>query len=115
MSVGRMRRSRLYLTIRLCGVTARLGPPSHLTNREGFEEIRFLPGLLGITHGIAHGIAHEIADFLGTTGLVENTGIKGCETSAVNAVSRARYQRPKQGMSSDSRRSARYRGGKIGD
>ena len=30
MSVGRMRRSRLYLTTQLCGVTAQQGPPAHL-------------------------------------------------------------------------------------
>ena len=58
MSVGRMRRSRLYLTIQLFGVTAQQGPPAHLTNIWGFEELGFLPGLLGI----AHGIVYEIAD-----------------------------------------------------
>ena len=57
MSVGRMRRSRLYLTIQLCGVTAQQGPPAHQANR-GVEVLGFLRGLLGI----AHGIAHEIAD-----------------------------------------------------
>ena len=58
MSIGRMRRPRLYLTIQLCGVTAQQGLPAHLTNSGSFEELGFLPGLLGI----AHGIAHEIAD-----------------------------------------------------
>ena len=89
MSVGRMRCSQLYLTIQLCGVTAKQGPPAHLANWGGLEELGFLFGLLGIAHGIAYGIA----DFLGTTGSVRNMGIKGCETSAVSAVLRARVQR----------------------
>ena len=89
MSVGRMRRLRLYLTIQLYSVTAQQGPPVHLANRGGFGELGFLPGLLGIAHGIAHGIAYGIADIPGTTGSVRNTGTKVCETGAT-AQSRGR-------------------------
>ena len=96
MSVGRMRRPRLYLTIQLCGMIAQQGPPAHLTNRGGFGELGFLPGLLGIAHGIAHDVANGIADILGTTGSVRNTGtkVKGLRDWRHSAVSRARTQRP---------------------
>ena len=67
MSIGLVRRARLYPPIQLYSVIARQGPPAHLTNRGGFRELGFLPGLLGIAHGIAHEVAHGIAETHGTT------------------------------------------------
>ena len=74
MSIGLVRRARLYPPIQLCSVIARQGPPAHLTNRGGFRELGFLPGLLGIAHGIAHEVAHGIAETHGTT---DSTRIRG--------------------------------------
>ena len=67
MSVGLVWRARLYPPIQLYSVIARQGPPAHLTNRGGFRELGFLPGLLGIAHGIAREVAHGIAETHGTT------------------------------------------------
>ena len=67
MSIGLVRCARLYPPIQLYSVVARQGPPAQLTNRGGFRELGFLPGLLGIAHGIAHEVAHGIAETHGTT------------------------------------------------
>jgi len=67
VSIGLVRRARLYPPIQLYSVIARQGPPAHLTNRGGSRELGFLPGLLGIAHGIAHEVAHGIAETHGTT------------------------------------------------
>ena len=48
--------------------------PARLTNRGGFRELGFLPGLLGIAHGIAHEVAHGIAETHGTTGSARARG-----------------------------------------
>ena len=68
MSVGAVRRARLYPPIQPCSAIVRQGPPARLTNRGGIRELGFLPGLLGIAHGIAHEVAHGIAETHGTTG-----------------------------------------------
>ena len=53
-----MRRPRLYLTIQLCGVTAKARSSGALNKYERcFEELGFLPRLIGIAHGTAHVIA----------------------------------------------------------
>ena len=67
MSIRLVRCARLYPPIQLYSVVARQGPPAQLTNRGGFRELGFLPGLLGIAHRIAHEVAHGIAETHGTT------------------------------------------------
>jgi hypothetical protein len=74
MSIGLVRRARLYPPIQLYSVIARQGPPAHLTNRGGSRELGFLPGLLGIAHGIAHEVAHGIAETHGTTDSEQRRG-----------------------------------------
>ena len=81
MSIGLVRRARLYPPIQLYSVIARQGPPAHLTNRGGSRELGFLPGLLGIAHGIAHEVAHGIAETHGTTDSVRKRGSRHPRTA----------------------------------
>ena len=113
MSIGLVRRARLYLPIQLYSVIARQGPPAHLTNRGGSRELGFLPGLLGIAHGIAHEVAHGIAETHGTTDLSRIRGSRHPRPApgGLEVVTRI-VGSPSKGKTDDSRRQARVRGRK---
>ena len=131
MSIGLVRRARLYLPIQLCSVIARQGPPAHLTNRGGFRELGFLSGLLGIAHGIAHEVAHGLAETHGTTDSAQIRGSRhprpapsglGVGTRIVGSPQKGKTDEParrarvhaREEGSSESRRPARhFRKGKV--
>ena len=105
MSIGLARRAWLYLPVQLCGVIALQGPPAHLTNRGGFRELGFLPGLLGIAHGIAHEVAYGIAGTRGTTGSarIRGSGLPRLAPGSLEVITRI-VGSPPYGKTDESRR-----------